>query len=222
DAIPHYSDAERTTLAQVVAQPVTVADDATLGFGSAALPLYAALALWLGALATFIVLRARPKRLVDSTLPSAVLALRMFALPAGVAAAQGVIVGTLLALSGALGLGAGFGFVALSILGALAFTAINQALLLWFGGTGRFISMVIGVVVLATGIISTVPGVLDAVHAVLPVEPLVAALRGALSGNLIGVSIAAMVLWGLGGLAATTLALARDRTVRRRNLVLAS
>lgn len=219
DAIPAYTDAERTQLAKVVAQPVGVAGEATLGFGGAALPLYAALALWLGALATFIALRARPKRLLDSTRPSYVLALRMFALPAGVAVAQGVIVGALLALGGSLTVGAGFGFVALSVLGALAFTAVNQALLVWFGGTGRFISMVIGVIVLATGIISTVPGLLDTVHGVLPVEPLVAALRGVVNGTVAGGSIAALVLWGLGGLVATSLALSRGRTVRASTLI---
>src|SRR5690606_5283850 len=121
------TDAERTQLSQVVAQPVTVAGEATLGFGSAALPLYAALALWIGALATFIVLRARPQRLLDSTRPSLVLALRMFALPAGVASAQGLIVGALLAIGDSLPLGTAVGFTMLSIVGALVFTAINQA-----------------------------------------------------------------------------------------------
>lgn len=222
DGVPSYTETERSQLTEVVAQPVTLAGELTFGFGSGALPLYAALALWLGALTTFIVLRARPKRLVDSTLPSAVLALRMFALPAGIAAAQGAAVGILLAIGGSLEVGTAIGFTALSILGALSFTAINQALVVWFGGVGRFIAMCVGITVLATGIISTVPGILNTISAVLPVEPLITALRGVLGGTVAGGAIAAVALWGLGALVATTLALARRRTVRRRSLVLAS
>lgn len=222
DGVPSYTETERSQLTEVVAQPVTLAGEPTFGFGSGALPLYAALALWLGALATFIVLRAKPRRLVDSTLPSAVLALRTLALPAGIAVAQGAAVGILLAIGGSLELGTAIGFTALSILGALTFTAINQALVVWFGGVGRFIAMCVGITVLATGIISTVPGILNTISAVLPVEPLITALRGALSGQVAGGAIAAVVLWGLGALIGTTLALARRRNVRRPSLVLAS
>src|SRR5690606_32757207 len=108
-------------------RPVTVAGETTLGFGGGALPLYAALALWLGALSTFIVLRARPTRLLDSTQPSALLALRMFGLPAAIATAHGVTVGAVLAIAGSLPIDSALAFTALSIIGALAFTAINQA-----------------------------------------------------------------------------------------------
>jgi putative membrane protein len=77
------------------------------------------------------------------------------------------------------------------------------------------------VLVIATGVVSTVPAVLEGLAAFLPVGPAIVGL-----GRLVepgtgsaGMAVAAMVLWCIAGLAVTTIMVARQRTVRVAELL---
>lgn len=220
DELPSYSESERTNLAEVVAEPVVADAGAALSFGSAGVPLYAALALWLGALASLIVLRAKPARVLGSTRPSVLLALRAWAPAAAVGALQGVLLAAILQPMVQLDAGGWIGFAAVAALIGVAFSAVNQALVAVFGGTGRFISMIVALVLIGTSIIATAPALLDEIAAVMPVQPAVDAVHAVVgSGAGLGAAIVGLVLWTAVSLAATTIAIARSRTVTVRQLV---
>jgi putative membrane protein len=82
------------------------------------------------------------------------------------------------------------------------------------------VSLLVAVLVIATGVVSTVPAVLEGLSAFLPVGPAIVGL-----GRLVdpgtgsaGMAIASVVLWAIAGLAVTTIMVARRRTVRIRDL----
>lgn len=217
DQLPSYTEQQRKKLSEVVATPVTTGGSSSgtasigEGLGSAGAPFYAVLALWLGALASFLVLRALPLGAHGSTRPSALLTLRAFLPGAILGALQGVLVAGLLQFLLKLDTGAWIGFAATAALVGIAFAASNQALSALFGGAGKFISMIVALVVMATGIIATVPAVLTGLESWLPVGPAAAALRGIATGTGVGGAIAALIVWTLGALIVTTLAARRAR-----------
>src|SRR5690606_22912599 len=181
---------------------------------------YAALALWLGAFGSLIVLRAKPVRSLGSTRPSILLALRTWAPAAIVGALQGVLVAGILQPLLELEVGAWIGFAALAALIGIAFSAANQALNAVFGGAGRFLSMIVALILIATSIIATVPAALDQALTFLPVQPAVNAFHAVVtSGGGLGAAIVGLVLWTAGSLIATTIAIAKSRTVTVRQLV---
>ncbi|GAB3277360.1 YhgE/Pip family protein [Parasphingorhabdus pacifica] len=216
EQLPAYSDENREKLSDVVASPVATTNGTAVGFGSSGLPVYAVLALWAGALATFLVLRPMPARMLGSTRSSFVLALRHFALPAGIAVVQGVLVAAVLGWSRELAVGEWFATAGIGALAAVAFTAVNQALAGALGGAGRFVSMLVALIVLANGFVSAVPGVLGTLSAAMPVGPALDGLRATLTGgDVSGLgSVALLVFWALLGLGVTCLAVERQRTVR--------
>ncbi|MEV0703209.1 YhgE/Pip domain-containing protein [Saccharopolyspora sp. NPDC050389] len=218
DQLPTYPDGDRDKLAQAVANPVTTANGTSLGFGSSGPSLYAVLALWIGALATFLVLRPLPERVLGSTRSSFRLTARQFALPAGIAAVQGLLVTAVVGVAQDLSVGQWFGCAALLVLTAVAFTAVNHALAA-FGGIGRFGAMLVALLMLAGGFVAAVPAALRAVSWVLPTAPAQDALRAVVEGIApSGGLIAALVAWALSGLVVTFLAIERGRTVRATRL----
>jgi len=76
-----------------------------------------------------------------------------------------------------------------------------------FGGAGRWISAIVGVVAIATGLISTVPGWLAQIGAALPTAP---AFTGLIAAN--GSALAGLIVWGVLALIVTTIAIAMRRT----------
>lgn len=224
EQIPNYSDSERSSLADVVADPISTDDSENAGFSfsSGGVPLYAVIALWLGALATFFLLRATPRSALGSTRSAFALMLRS-ALPGLILGiVQGVLVSIVVSIAQGLSFTEGLGFAGIAALIGASFAAVNQALVAVLGGTGRFLSMVVGVLALATGVISTVPGVLDQIFGMLPVSPARDALSAMLIGTPgIGSAIVALSVWLLGSVAITTLSIALKRTVSARKLAAA-
>ncbi|QUH03660.1 hypothetical protein HUO13_25095 [Saccharopolyspora erythraea] len=213
--LPKYPDGERDKLAKAVANPVETAGSTTLGFGASGLSLYAVLALWVGALVTFLVLRPVPERALESTRSSLRLALRQFRLPAALAVVQGVLVSVVVGTAGGLSAGQWFAAAGLLALAAVAFTAVNQALAALLGGVGRFAAMLVGLVVLANGFVAAVPAVLGQISAALPVGPAQDALRAVTDeGSPGGAPFALLLIWALSGLLVTWVAVERGRTVR--------
>ncbi|MDY0985339.1 YhgE/Pip family protein [Microbacterium sp. CFBP9023] len=208
DSLPSFSDSESTSLASVIADPVASkgADGATI-FGPTAIPLLAAVVLWFGSLASFLVMRAYTARTLTSRRSSAGLALRAFAPAAAIGAAQGLLVSLIVQIVAGYDAAAWWAFAGIAVLAGVAFAAVNQALVAVFGGVGRWVSALIGVLAIATGLISTVPGWLADLGASLPTSP---AFAGLITAN--GGAAAGLIVWGVLSLVATTVAVALRRT----------
>jgi putative membrane protein len=214
--IPVYTEAETKKLSEVVTAPVALKDAGSLSFGANSTPLYVVLSLWIGALAIFVALRTLPQRLLESTRSSLSLATRSFVIPAVVGIAQGVAVATVIAFANGYDLGQWASVGSIAALIGIAFTATNQALNAILGGFGRMISLAVGILILVTGVISTVPQLLDTLLSFTPANDAVTALQAVInSGNVSGFAsaVTALVLWSLGGVLFTALAISRKRHV---------
>lgn len=213
--LPTYPDASRGQLAGNVANPVVANSASNSGSGSSGVSLYAVLALWIGALATFVALRALPARALESTRSSFALAMRNFALPGGLAVAQGVLVTAVIGPAQDLSATEWVECGGLAVLAALSFTAVNQALVGALRGIGWFLSMLVAVVAVAAGLVEAVPSAIQSAGAAVPTGPAIDALRSVLSGQgQVGGAIALLVVWGVAALAVTVLAVERQRSLR--------
>jgi putative membrane protein len=216
EEIPSYTEQERKSLASVVADPVATDGEVTDLDTGATGPMFAVLALWLGALALMIVFSPVPLHARGSTRGALRLTLETFAVPAVIGLLTGLATGAVLAGIEDLDAGGWVATMGFGALASLAFVAVNQALAAALGHVGRGISLLVAVLVIATGVVSTVPGVLEGLAAFLPVGSALDGLVGLTESGVGGVAmaIAAMVLWGIAGLAVTTLMVTRQRTVR--------
>ncbi|PRA82066.1 YhgE/Pip domain-containing protein [Microbacterium sp. MYb66] len=207
ESLPSFSDSESTSLASVIADPVSSNSSMDTIFGPTAIPLLAAVVLWFGGLASFIVMRAHTARTLTSRRSSAALTLRAFAPAALIGAGQGLLVSLIVQIVAGYDAAAWWAFAGTAVLAGVVFAAVNQALVALFGGVGRWLSALFGVLAVATGLISTVPGWLAGVGAALPTAP---AFAGLITAS--GSAVAALVVWGVLSLVATTLAVTLRRT----------
>lgn len=207
DSLPSFSDTESKSLASVIADPVSSNSSMNTIFGPTAIPLLAAVVLWFGGLATFVVMRAHTARTLTSRRSSATLTLRAFAPAALIGVGQGLLVSLIVQVVASYDAGTWWAFAGTAVLAGVVFAAVNQALVALFGGIGRWISALVGVLAVATGLVSTVPGWLAGIGAALPTAP---AFAGLITAS--GSAVAALVVWGVLSLVATTLAVTLRRT----------
>jgi putative membrane protein len=221
EEIPSYTEHERKSLASVVADPVATDGEVTDLDTGATGPMFAVLALWLGALALMTVFSPVPLHARGSTRGALRLVLETFAVPAAVGLVTGLAAGAVLAGIEDLDAGGWAATMGVGALISIAFVAVNQALAAALGHVGRGISLLIAVLVIATGVVSTVPGVLEGLAAFLPVGPAIVGLGRLIEPGTgsVGLAIASVVLWGIAGLAVTTIMVARQRTVRVAELL---
>lgn len=214
EQVPTYTDDEADAVAHVVATPVAVTGEAGGLFGSRSVPFLVTVALWLGGLATFLVLGAVNRRAMGSTRSSVMLALGSFAPGALVGVIQGLAVTAVMAFAVDLTPGDWVAFTAVAVMAGVAFAAVNQGLVAVLGGTGRFVSVVIAVIGLAFAVVSTVPALVDGTMALLPLASALTGLQGVVGGvGGAGGAVVALAVWTVGGLALTVAAVARRRVV---------
>jgi putative membrane protein len=218
DQVPTYTDAERAHLKTVAADPSTATTDGTR-VGTLALTLFAALALWALALATYIVTQAVPDAVLTAREPTWRIILRA-ALPGATAAALAALAIAAIAVPVLkLGFGGGAGFLLIALLAASAFVALNQAATAIFGRAGRLASLAVLVLTGATGIVSTLPGPLYSLAGYLPTHGAVLALRGAATdGTGLTTGIAELAAWLLVGTLASILITDRRRYLSTKKL----
>lgn len=222
-AVPSYSDSDATSLASVVADPVTTVGIGSSLFGASAVPLLATLALWFGGLGTFVALQAASRRALTSRAPSALLAFRGLLPAAALGAVQGLLVAGVVQLAASYDWGQWSLFAALCVTAGVAFAAVNQALVAVFGGAGRWLAALVGVLAVATGVVSTVPGALSDAAALLPTAPAYNGMLAALTDTAgIGAAIAGLLIWTGVAFVSTTFAVARRRVAHSRDLLAAS
>ncbi|GAB2624279.1 membrane protein [Paractinoplanes abujensis] len=227
EQIPGYGD-DPSHRAGVLADPVALDRSvrhpaATYGVGFA--PYFLALALWVGAMITFMVLRPLNRRYLVSEAPTYRVMLAGL-LPA---VAIGLVQATLLFLVVHLGLGldpvhpaATWGLLALT---AAVFAAIMQLLGAAFGAPGRILALALLMLQLTssggTYPVETSPGFFQAIHPLLPMTYVVQAARHLIDGGPSGTvvqGVAVLVAYGLGALALTVTAARRKRRMTMSDL----
>jgi len=220
--IPSYTDLQRENLAKVVASPIsTTGLDELVTPAAAAVSLLLVLALWLGALATYALIKPVDPRNASSSSTTRHLVVRALLPGFGVAAVQAAI---LAALGGAfLGVSPAKGaalFGAL-LLAGLAFAAVNHALAAWAGVWGRLVS---GVFLLITGVTAltfATPGVFDTIRGLSPLSPALDAVRAILTWQTPALMLVTLAGWLAVGVLAGAVRILRSRTVSVKQLALA-
>lgn len=212
--VPNYSAAERETLSTVVATPVAGAADQISTPLKQTTTLLLVLGTWLGALATWLLVRPVASRTLTSSRPSWQLAAATMVPGALVAVGQAVLLGILGSTVMHLGFGRGFRLTAFLTLAALTFTAVNHALAAWFGGIGRGVAAVLATVTAAVGLVSAVPEIFTSIHGASPLAPALRGLRSIVTDAPMGVGPVGtlLALWLLAAIAGLL------AVVRRRSL----
>jgi putative membrane protein len=218
--IPGYGD-DPSHRAGVLADPVSLDRSVrhpagTYGVGFA--PYFLALALWVGAMITFLVLRPLNRRYLVSEAPSTRVALAGL-LPA---VAIGLVQATLLYLVVHFALGLDpvhpLTTYGLLLLTAATFAAIMQMLSAAFGAPGRILALALLMLQLTssggTYPVQTSPGFFQAIHPLLPMTYVVQAARHAIDGGPWGTvaqGAALLVAYGVGAFVITIAAAHRSR-----------
>jgi putative membrane protein len=213
-AVPTYDKTTRQKLSSVVTTPVSSKAPTSAFSNVTTTTFLAVLALWLGALASYLVLRAVSSRVLSSMKPSWRLSAQGLLPAAVVGAVQALALTVVLQLLLHLPAGRAVALGAFALLTAMSFVALNHALVAWFGGVGRFVSVALVVVGAAGAVTSAVPKSFDALRPFLPLTPALDGFRAIASGGT-GAEAAAALLgaWLVLGLVAGVLAVSRRRVV---------
>ncbi|WP_263309626.1 YhgE/Pip domain-containing protein [Brachybacterium atlanticum] len=229
DGVPSYSESERQRMSEMAAAPVgTEAErqNEANGADTATFPFVTALALWLGAFGTFLLLPGLSRRLLDRALPMWKVVLRSLAPALLIAVVQTVAV---LAVLTAIGISPvsplSVGLVAFA--GAVMFAALHQALLTALGDRiGRIASILLMVlqVVTLVGIVpmETAPELLQSVGSLMPLSIVTQGLvHSALGGTLVSTTgtLLAILAWAAVSLVVTFAASRGARLARRSSHV---
>lgn len=218
--IPTYDKQKRTALSSVVATPVTAERADSLYADTATTTFLATIALWLGGLASFVVLRAIPSRVLTSMKPSWRLTGDAMLPAAAIGVVQAIALTVTLQLLLDLNGRQVATMLPLLTLAALAFVALNHALVAWLGGFGRFLSLAVVVLSAATAITNAIPPFLTSVVPFLPLTPALEGSRAIASGTSGAAGSAGLLLaWLVVGVAAGVLAIARHRMAKAPQVV---
>ncbi|MGF3056056.1 YhgE/Pip domain-containing protein [Microbacterium sp. YY-01] len=217
--LPRFTDDQSQSIASAVASPVEATSGDESMFSATTIPLLAAVALWLGGLASFIALRAVSAHTLTSRRSSTALALRSFAPAAVLGAAQGVLVALVVQFVADYSAAHWWTFAGIAAVTGIAFAAVHQALVAVFGGAGRWIAALAATVATGTGILSTVPAWLVGVAQALPTAPALTALLGETGASR---ALVGLMVWAVLSLIVTIIATALQRTTSARGLARAA
>ncbi|MEV5764287.1 YhgE/Pip domain-containing protein [Micromonospora sp. NPDC052213] len=220
EKIPGYADAEAR--AAVLGDPVSLdrtARNAAGAYGVGFAPYFLGLALWVGAMITYMLLRPVNRRHVMSGAPAWRVALAGWLPAAAIGLAQAGVLFAVVTLALDLDPARPAATLGLLALAALAFTAIVQWLGALLGPAGRLAALALLMLQLTssggTYPVQTSPGFFQAIHPWLPMTYVVTALRHTVNGGSAGpVGTGALVLAGFGA-AALALTVVTARRARR-------
>lgn len=220
DAIPSYTDEETDHLSSVAAEPVnvdTAREHEVPAYGYGLAPYFLALALWVGALAFYLMMQPLSRRAVAGRMPAPAVAVVSF-LPGMV---MGVVQSALAVLALTLGVGIEpvnpWGLFGMMVLTSLTFVAINQALVALLGAPGRFVGLMLIVLQLSaaggTYPVQTAPSFFQAISGLLPLTHSVESFRSLIAGGDIGIDqgVGVLLVWLAGAFAVTALAAFLER-----------
>ncbi|MEV0202706.1 YhgE/Pip domain-containing protein [Nonomuraea sp. NPDC050691] len=222
EKIPDYDAQERDARADMMSDPVRLdkdVDNEVPNYGTGFAPFFLPLALWVGAMIAYMVLKPLNQRRLAGTTGALRIALSGWFPALTLGAAQ---VGVLAAvLRFGLGLEAAnwAGVIGLLLLTAAAFLAVVQAVNALLGPPGRVVALALLMLQLTSAAgtypIETSPGFFQTISPWLPMSWVVAALRRLISGGdptVVWQTCGVLTAFLLLGLALTTLAVDRGRT----------
>ncbi|GAA4607501.1 YhgE/Pip domain-containing protein [Actinoallomurus liliacearum] len=230
--VPDYTKDQRNQRSGVMSDPVRLAtakSNPAPDYGTGFAPFFIPLALWVGAMFVYMVLRPLNPRALAAAAPARRVAFAGW-FPAVLVGVLQVAV-LLLVLKFALGLTAArwAGLIALLVLTAASFMAVVQLIYGRFGPVGRVIALVLLMLQLTSSAgtypIQTSPAFFQVLHPVLPMGRVVTALRHLISGGpltSVWECCAVLLAYLAGGLALTMLTVRRERvwTLKRLHPVL--
>jgi putative membrane protein len=226
--VPDYDAAKRSANAEMMSDPVSLST-AKRGevptYGTGFTPYFVPLALWVGALLVFFILKPLPDRAIASGANPLVCAVASYLPGAALGIAQAIILLAVVQLGLGLRPVNPLATYAFAVVTSLVFVAILQALNGAFGAVGKLISIVMLMLQLtsAGGTFPTqlIPSFFQAIHPFLPMSYVVAGLRQTISGGDLAVaaqSAASLIVFWLLALGVTTLSAWRRRTFTMERL----
>ena len=220
DEVPSYSEQERDHLGETISQAIGGGQAGISGLTQGStVALLLIMAMWIGALVTYTIVRAVPAQALTARTPSWRVLLRGLTPGLIVGAVQAVVLAVLAHLVLELPI---FDFAPLLLLllfAAVTFAAVNFALTAWLGGVGRIIGVALVVAAVAGRAMSTVPAWFDSIGPMLPLTPAmngVAAFAAGAPG--VGAAVGGLLGWLVLGLAASYAAVVRSRMAGSRGL----
>lgn len=211
--VPSYTPEDIATLSAVVVTPVSAVFP-PVAEGTQSVPVIAAFALWLGALAMVIGLAVVAPSTLLTARSSTSLALRAAAPVAIIGAVQGV--GVALVLLPFVDLQeAAIVYLAVAAAVGIAFAVINAGLVAIFGGFGRLVAALAATLLLAVGISSTAPQGLETLAALMPTAPGLALLRSGVGAGAGWTPFVGLALWAAIGVVLLIIGTSMRRSGRR-------
>ncbi|MFF4775562.1 YhgE/Pip family protein [Microtetraspora fusca] len=226
--IPSYGAGERDSRTDVMSEPVRVStkvDNEVPNYGTGFAPFFVPLALWVGAMVTYMVLRPVNPRMLAGSAPAWRTALAGW-LP-GVAMGALQVAVLLAVLRFGLGMEARnwAGAAAFLLLTVAAFLAIVQAVNALVGPPGRVLVLALLMLQLTSAAgtypIETSPGFFQTISPWLPMSWVVAGMRRLISGGdtiIVWQACGVLSVFVAAGLALTMLAVRKGRTWTMRRL----
>jgi putative membrane protein len=222
EKIPTYTATERANLADVVAKPVTaerVHTSAVNEYSQGLAPYFVPLALWIGGIVAFLVMRPLSPRAVASNASPLKVAIAGYLPGAFFGAVQASLVIVILELFVGLNAANLTGSLLFGMLVGIVFMAIHQSFIALFGGIGRLVALVLLMVQLpsASGTypVQTSPEFFQAISHWLPMTYAVQGFRQVIAGGSDAIAwqaAAHLALFGVAALALTVFAAWRNRT----------
>ncbi|MFZ1283416.1 MAG: YhgE/Pip domain-containing protein [Propionicimonas sp.] len=221
DKLPDYSsESVRKNLADVVAEPVATENlEGVAGASAGWASLLLVLSLWLGAMATYLVVRAIGAHLLNSSRSNAYLVAEALVPGFVVLGVQALVVTGIGQLALGLPTPKLVAVGALMLLAGATFVVVNHALVAWLGGVGRLVAIGFTVLSVAAAMTSAAPAVFDALRVFSPISPALDAIRAVLTDSSGAVTSTYVLLgWLIAGLAASAIAVVRQRTTTLTDL----
>ena len=225
---PEFADGQPENIAATIAAPVALSESTqneVQGFGEGFAPFFIALASFVGALITWLILRALPRRPLASQVSGLRSVLTGFMPAALIGFGQVVIMMLVLVFGIGMRPAHWFGMASFMLLVTLAFLALQQMFIVVFGtATGRVVSLVLLMLMLSssggTYPVETTPAFFQALHPFMPASYVVDGLRQLIGGGLdarFWGSLLVMVGVLIGSLALSAIAARRQKvwTVER-------
>src|SRR6478736_868137 len=221
--IPDDSDSTRSDRASALSTPVGLSSTdvaAADGYGEGFAPFFVPLALFVGGLITWLLLRPLPPRGLATPASGWRIALAGYLPALAIGVGQVVILLTVVHFGLGLGWSTALGTAAFTVLVAGAFLAVQQMLIAVLGaaaGKVAIIALLMLQLTAASGTypVETTPGFFRALHPALPMTYAVTGLRELTTGGTdarLWTSVAALAAFLLGSLAITSWRAARQRT----------
>lgn len=221
--IPDDSEATRTDRADVLSNPVRTASTDVAeasGYGEGFAPFFIPLALFVGGLITWLLLRPLPPRGLATPARGWRIALAGYLPALAIGVGQVVVLLAVVHFGLGLGMSTALGTVAFTVLVAASFLAVQQMLTAVLGpaaGKVAIIALLMLQLTAASGTypVETTPAFFRALHPALPMTYAVTGLRELTTGGTDGrlwTSVVALVAFAVGSLALTSWRAARQRT----------